>query len=72
VIWYDNLNKIKDYIDKNKKKPSQTDENKEIKQLGCWIATQLKNYKTKKHNMKNKEIYNDWTQFINEYQKYFK
>jgi superfamily II DNA or RNA helicase len=70
-IWYDNLNKVKEYIDNNKKRPSKHDKDKEIKQLGCWIGTQQPNYKKKEHNMNNKEIYNDWTQFINEYQEYF-
>jgi hypothetical protein len=71
-IWYDNLNKVKEYIDNNKKRPSQKDKNKEIKQLGWWINTQQQNYKTKEKNMSNDNIYSDWTNFINKYQEYFK
>ena len=71
-IWYNNLNKVKEYIDENKKKPSQSDKNKEIKQLAQWITDQKQNYKNKKEIMKNEEIYNKWTNFMNEYQEYVK
>jgi hypothetical protein len=70
-IWYNNLIKIKEYIDENKKKPSETDKDKEIKQLGYWIGTQQTNYKKKEHNMKEDKIYTEWTNFTNEYQEYF-
>ena len=70
-IWYNNLKKVKEYIDENKKRPSNKDKDKEIKQLGCWIGTQQANLKKKEHNMKDDEIYNEWNKFINEYQEYF-
>ena len=71
-IWYNNLNKVKEYIDKNKKRPSYSGKNKEIKQLGSWIGTQQNNYKYKKNIMKDENIYSEWTQFMNEYEKYIK
>ena len=71
-IWYNNLIKVKEYIDKNKKKPSNSDKNKEIKQLASWIGKQQKNYKTKKHTMKNENIYSKWTNFTNDYKEYIK
>ena len=70
-IWYNNFNKVKEYIDKNNKRPSNSDKNKEIKSLASWINTQQRKYKKKEEIMKNDEIYNEWTQFINEYQEYF-
>ena len=38
-----------------------------------WIVTQQKNYKNKEKIMKNKEIYDKWTEFVNNplYLKYF-
>ena len=70
-FWYNTLNKVKEYIDENGKRPSQHDKDKEIKQLGSWIGTQQKNYKKKEEIMKNDKIYNEWTQFMNQYKKYF-
>ena len=68
--WYNNLNKIKEYIDNNKKRPSKHDKDKEIKQLGCWIGNQQNNYKKREHNMKDNKIYNEWNNFTNEYKEY--
>jgi hypothetical protein len=70
-LWYNNLNKVKEYIDNNKKRPSKHDKDKEIKQLGCWISNQQNNLKKKEHRMKNEEIYTEFTNFMNEYEKYF-
>ena len=69
--WYNSLNKVKEYIDINKKKPNQSEKDKEIQKLGRWIATQQSNYKKEKYNMKNTNIYSKWTQFMKKYQKYF-
>ena len=65
-IWMFKLNKIKEYIDKNNKKPSKNDKNKNIKSLGCWLSNQKINYKNKKYNMLTEEIYNKWGDFIND------
>jgi len=72
-IWMIKFNKVKLYIDTNKKRPSKDDKNVEIKQLGRWIGTQLHNYKNKKQIMTNEKIYNEWTEFINDsnYKIYF-
>jgi hypothetical protein len=66
-IWYKRLNKLKEYIDINNKRPSQTDKNKEIKQLGVWLQTQITNYKNETYIMKDVEIKNSWEEFINKY-----
>ena len=44
-----------------------------MKQLYHWLLTQKASYKDKKQIMKNQEIYNKWTEFINDpkYKKYF-
>ena len=56
-IWYDYLNKVKQYIDTYKKRPSAHDKNDDIKQIGLWTATQQTNYKKKTKIMSNQEIY---------------
>jgi antitoxin component HigA of HigAB toxin-antitoxin module len=57
---------VKTYIDSNNKRPSNTDKDKQIKQLGSWISNQQKNYKKKAEIMKNEEIYNNWTNLLND------
>ena len=67
-IFTNNLNKLKDYIDINKKRPSS--DNKFLTQ---WISHQKHNYLYKIANMKDENIYKEWTNFINheKYKKYF-
>jgi hypothetical protein len=72
--WINNLNQVKKYIDTHNKILSFNDNDKNIKTLRIWITNQQKNYKNKEQIMKNKEIYNKWTEFINDtkYKEYFK
>jgi superfamily II DNA/RNA helicase len=78
--WLRMFNATKKYIENNNKRPSSVDKNKEIKQLGVWVCSQIINYNNKTHNMKNiknmknNETYNNWHDFINDekYIKYFK
>ena len=72
-VWYDNLNKVKNYIDKYNKRPSNTDKDTNIKYLGRWISNQITNYNKKSQIMKDENIYNSWYEFINDsiYQEYF-
>jgi hypothetical protein len=67
-IWINKLEKIKEYININKNIPSYGNKNKDIKQLGTWLSQQKINYKNKTDIMKNEEIYNKWTEFINDKQ----
>ena len=69
--WNNKLELVKKYIDENNNKPLPTNNNNKIKILGAWIQTQLHNYKNKKCIMLNKNIYNKWTEFINNYKKFF-
>jgi cell shape-determining protein MreC len=70
-IWNDTLEKVKLYIETNNKLPSLTDKNKEIKQFGCWISTQKKNYSKKEYIMKEENIRNKWEDFISTYSHLF-
>jgi len=69
--WYNSLNKVKEYINNKKKRPSIHDKDKEIQKLGKWTRLQQANYKKKNEAMKNDNIYYEWSQFLNEYQEYF-
>ena len=73
IIWINKLNEVIKYIDENNKKPSTIDKNNEIKILGSWISNQQTKYKSKKEIMKDENIYNLWTEFINDnkYKKFF-
>jgi hypothetical protein len=73
IIWNNNLVNVKKYIDDNNKRPSKHDKSIEIKNLGSWVSAQQNNYKTKSHIMSSEEIYNKWTDFINDdkYKEYF-
>lgn len=71
--WYQMYYSVVEYIDKNQKKPSPVSKNEVTKQLGCWLSTQMNNYKNRSQGMKNDQIYNEWHNFINSdrYRKYF-
>ena len=70
-IWINNLNKTKKFIDENKKTPSSTDKNQEIKQLGQWLLVQKQNYEKKVNIMKDEEIVLLWEEFVENYKEYF-
>jgi len=65
-IWWYKYRMLKEYIEINNKRPSYKT------QLGNWLSHQLENYKKKKYIMKNETIYNEWTNFMNEYSELFK
>ena len=64
--WRNSLLKVKEYIIKYKKTPSTHDKIKEFKILGQWISNQKNKYKENAKIMKNKEIRDEWEQFIND------
>lgn len=47
AIWYTNFEKYKNYIILNNKRPSQTDNDENIRRLEKWFTMQLNNYKNK-------------------------
>ena len=69
-LWKINLNKVKKYIDINKKRPSRTDKNNEIKIIAVWINTQITNYKNDRCILKDSNIKKLWEQFIEKYNIY--
>ena len=72
--WFITFDEYKLFIDKNQKLPSEKKTaGKEEKRLNKWGGHQISNYKNKNFVMKNKKVYNNWTEFINDekYKKYF-
>ena len=70
--WYFRVSQLKDYIDKNNCRPSCHSSDKEIKSLGTFILTQNKNYKDRTQIMSDEDVYNVWTEFMDEYNHIFK
>ncbi len=72
-IFNNNLYKIKEYIDINKKRPSEDSKKNNIKFLGKWLKMQIYNYNKNIKNMKDINIKNKWEEFINnnKYKIYF-
>lgn len=72
--WKNILNDLKIYLDKNKKIPSKSDNDLEIKKISNWVDVQKSSYKKKIYIMKtNPEIYDMWSNFITDdnYKQYF-
>jgi hypothetical protein len=65
------LDKVKEYIDCNKKRPSCCDKNNDVKTLGLWCVCQQKNYRDKINAMKDEDIYIKWESFVKDYEEYF-
>ena len=70
--WYNKLQELKDFIDK-KGRPKKNSKYKDEKKLAKWLSTQQINYTKKTYIMKEKYIYDKWTEFVNDdkYSKYF-
>ena len=73
-IWEYKLDKVKQYIDTNNKRPSHSSKDKEIKSLAKWISHQQENYKKNIQIMSNPDIRKLWNDFINDekYKSFFK
>ena len=68
--WKEKYNKVKLYMDKNKKTPGSTDKDLEIKKLGSWIGTQKQQYhidiEQSKNITKTPELHKLWTELLQE------
>jgi len=70
--WINTLNKLKAFIDKNKKRPNKKSLIDEEKYLGNWITDQLKYKKDRVNLLKYDHIYNIFIEFLeSEYGEYF-
>jgi len=69
--WLDNLEKLKSFIDLNKKTPTYSSKNKEEKPIGKWFDHQKQNYKNNKNFMKYENKKKLWEDFLEEYKEYY-
>ena len=69
--WTLRLQQVKAYIDENKKRPLQFDKDKNVQQMSSWLSRQLANYDNQKHIMINENLRKVFSEFLNEYKKYF-
>jgi hypothetical protein len=58
--WKNSLNDVKNFMDKNTKKPAKSSKILEEKSLGIWIDHQLVNYREKTQIMENDYIRKLW------------
>lgn len=69
--WFSRLNELKIFLDENKDKkqktPSSHSKDSNIKSLASFISTQKKNYENKTQIMRDSDIYDTWTNFLEEY-----
>jgi superfamily II DNA or RNA helicase len=70
-LWMKRLDEVKKYIDENKKRPTESNKNKDIKKLGKWLSHSQQNYKNIGYMMKNENIKKKWSEFLEEYKLYF-
>ena len=64
--WYEKLEKVKQWIVDNNKRPNTRSKEQLEKQYGIWILTQQKNYKKQAQAMKDKDKRELWEEFIKE------
>ena len=77
--WIDTLDKLKTFIDENKRKPIPLDRHKnknteysEENKLGEWVSGNQKCFNKKTFGMKNISRYNLWKTFLCDYSTYYK
>ena len=69
--WIQQLDELKQFLNKNNKRPSEESKNIEEKYLGRWLSNQNTDYKTKSKGMKGESRYKIWCLFLEEYKEYF-
>ena len=72
--WEMNLEAVKAYIDKEKKRPSPHSIDETTKKLGKWINTQQNTYSKREYIMKEESILKKWEEFVGDgkYKLFFK
>lgn len=69
--WKETLSEVIEYINKNNCRPSKHSQEENIKSLGYWVDSQIKNYRLEQKIMKNSQIKKIWEDFTKKYAKYF-
>lgn len=63
-IWYQIFDDLKIWMSQNRKRPSHSSKNLIEKQLGNWLAHQIKNYSKQKESMKDPNKRQLWSEFL--------
>lgn len=71
LSWYEKFELLENYIIENDKLPSEYDNDLKIKSIGVFASKQRYNYMKNIKLMKNKTIYDLWTQLIEKYPECF-
>jgi len=69
--WILKLKEVINYIEKYNKRPTEIDNDYNIKILGRWLVMQFINHRKNIYIMKDKDIRKQWDNFINNYKNYF-
>lgn len=69
--WIDTLDKLKTFIDENKRRPNLSSNNNNEKLMARWFINNTMNYKNKNKGMLSETRYSIWSQFKEEYKEYF-
>ena len=70
-LWSIMLQNICSYMDKEKKLPSSSDKNTEIKKLGSWVNNQIYNYTKNICTISDPDIRATWEAMLLKYNEYF-
>ena len=70
-VWRSTNKNVCDYMDKNKKRPTEDDKDPVIKKLGSWVSNQKNNYKKNVYIMTNSIIRAEWESTLKKYAEYF-
>jgi superfamily II DNA or RNA helicase len=65
--WYDNFEELKKFIDDNEKRPTMSTN----KKLTQWLFNNQTHYRKKDQGMIHELRYNEWSKFLEKYNKYF-
>ena len=65
-IWNENFQLLKDFIDKNKRRPTEKDD----KYLCGWLQGQIKHYNKMDGKFKDMVYCNQWEEFLEQYKNY--
>eukprot|EP00965_Chrysotila_dentata_P168215 5555027-Pleurochrysis_carterae.AAC.1 len=73
TTWRRTLRQLQHFMHANggQQRPSQYSKDADEKRLGTWIGTQQKNYAKNTHIMKDVDIREEWTRFVDAHNELF-
>ena len=68
--WWQTLERVKLWIDVNKKRPNDKSKNMDEKSIGRWVHRQIHHYKYYDRALKNEKNRKIWKSFVKDYSQY--